>query len=129
MTALRTRLVMTLALAPLALGLAACKQEAAAPGSEVVFSYFDQVFFEPSAVVSETAKALSAEVASVGEPFVSGFHPATLEEDLRPLGLRLLEDCSDADLVRRYDPANRNGFVAGERSRIAHVRVEAVPIR
>lgn len=34
MTALRTRLVMTLALAPLALGLAACKQEAAAPGSE-----------------------------------------------------------------------------------------------
>ncbi len=103
--------------------------ETAAPGSEVVFSYFDQVFFEPSAVVSETAKALSAEVASVGEPFVSGFHPATLEEDLRPLGLRLLEDCSDADLVRRYDPANRNGFVAGERSRIAHVRVEAVPIR
>jgi methyltransferase (TIGR00027 family) len=99
----------------------------AAPGSEIVFTYFDQVFFDQPGAASAAAMALRAEVASVGEPFVSGFHPATLAADLQPLGLRLLEDISDAGLARRYDPDNRNGFVATERSRIAHVRVEGLP--
>ena len=58
---------------------------------------------------------------------MSGLYPATLKEEMHSLGLRLLEDTSDAGLVRQYDPDNRNGFAAGERSRIAHVRVEGLP--
>jgi methyltransferase (TIGR00027 family) len=100
----------------------------AARGSEVVFSYVDQATFDQPTEVPAAVKALRAEVASVGEPFMSGFHPATLEEEMHSLGLRLLEDISDAGLVRRYDPDNRNGFAAGERSRIAHVRVEGLPV-
>lgn len=100
---------------------------AAAPGSELVFTYFDQIVFEAPADATDAVKALRAEVTAVGEPFVSGFHPATLEGELRPRGYRMLEDATDAQVVRRYDPQGLNGFVAGERSRIAHLRVEAAP--
>lgn len=100
----------------------------AAPGSELVFTYIDQALFEGRAALSEQAdtavRGLMTEVAAVGEPFVSGFDPATLESDLGRLGLRLLGDCSDAALVRRYDPAGANGLGGGELSRTAHVRVE-----
>lgn len=99
----------------------------AAPGSELVFSYFDQIAFDQRTAISEAGKALRTEVAAVGEPFVSGFDPATLEDELRPLGYRLLADTSDTGLAQRYDPGNANGFVTTERSRIAHVRVERAP--
>ena len=99
----------------------------AAPGSELVFSYFDQIIFDQRTVVSEAGKAIRSEVAAVGEPFVSGFDPGTLGDELRPLGYRLLADTSDTGLAQRYDPGNANGFVTTERSRIAHVRVEGAP--
>lgn len=103
----------------------------AAPGSELVFTYLDQALFEARAALSQEGKdamqGLSTEVAAVGEAFVSGFDPATLETDLRGVGMRLLEHCSDADLVHRYDPAGANGLRATTYSLIAHVRVEGRP--
>jgi methyltransferase (TIGR00027 family) len=103
----------------------------AAPGSELVFTYVDQAVFEARAVLTEQAshavQGLSTEVAAVGEPFVSGFDPANLEADLRRLGMRLLEDCSDADLLRRYDPEGLDGLSGNEVSRIAHARIEGPP--
>ncbi len=95
----------------------------AAPGSELVFTYFDQALFDLQAW-TDAGKTLRRQVASVGEPFVSGFDPAELAGDLEALGLRLLEDCPDAELMRRYDPAGVNGIAPSTMGRIAHVRVE-----
>lgn len=95
-----------------------------APGSELVFSYFDQVVFEQPDAVTDAVKTLRKQVAAAGEPFVSGFHPASLAAELRALGLQLLSDRSDADLVRQHDPGNLDGLIGTERSRVAHVRVD-----
>lgn len=96
----------------------------AAGGSELVFSYFDAAVFEaPDAELPDGMRVLRDSVAAAGEPFVSGFRPATLEQELMPLGFALLEDVSDADLARRYDPDDLNRFAVGGISRIAHVRV------
>ena len=99
----------------------------AAPDSEVVFSYIDQSYFEGH---NEDATAQTAElramVTSVGEPFVSGFHHGSLTADLAPIGYGLIEERSDLELLRRYDPEDRNGLVVGhELSRIAHLLVVA----
>lgn len=104
--------------------------ETAAPGSEMVFTYIVRAFFEAAVTdLPESVQMLRSQVASLGEPLVSGFDPATLERDLRALGLRLLDDGSDDDLARRYDPQGRNGFKPQAISRIAHVRVERPPGR
>ena len=50
-------------------------------------------------------------VASVGEPFVSGFDPASLGAELARVGYVVIEECSDVDLLRRYDPTGINGLV------------------
>ncbi|MEZ5503484.1 MAG: class I SAM-dependent methyltransferase [Halioglobus sp.] len=95
-----------------------------AAGSELVFSYTDQHMFEaagaPDAALYEELKQ---SVSSLGEPFVSGFHPAELPRELRTLGLELEEDMSDIQLLQRYDPAGKNGLKAAGRSHIARVRV------
>jgi methyltransferase (TIGR00027 family) len=95
---------------------------ASAPGSELVFSYMDQAMFGdgPDAAAF---RALQQSVSSIGEPFLSGFDPATLDADLKGLGLDLLEDLNDVQLVARLDPQGRNGLRPASRSRIARVRV------
>jgi methyltransferase (TIGR00027 family) len=100
--------------------IAACS----APGSELVFSYIDQKMFEPrdSATAVKFAE-LGQAVKSLGEPFVSGFHPATLGNDIQGLGLDLEEDLSEFQLVARYDPAGVNRLKPTERSHVARVRV------
>jgi methyltransferase (TIGR00027 family) len=101
--------------------------EVAAPGSEVVFTYIDQAFFDRwDEDATSGAAELRALVASVSEPFVSGFDPGSLATDLGPLGYRLLGNPSDLELLRRYDPDGVNGLVvANDVSRIAHLRVVA----
>ncbi|MEY4748915.1 MAG: hypothetical protein RIQ60_1129 [Pseudomonadota bacterium] len=97
---------------------------AAAPGSELGFTYIDQARLDtPAAALSDAERSLHHDVASVGEPFVSGFHPADLPAELAAIGLQLLEDCSDVELLRRYDPEGVNGFVARGTSKVVHVRV------
>jgi methyltransferase (TIGR00027 family) len=93
---------------------------AAGVGSELVFTYVDQAVFESS--VPEVM-ALRQTVASVGEPFLSGFDPNTLARDLQSVGFELLEDLNDAQLVERYDPCGLNNLKPGQHSRIAHARV------
>jgi methyltransferase (TIGR00027 family) len=95
---------------------------ASACGSELVFSYADQAAFGPGPEAA-AFQALQKSVASIGEPFLSGFDPATLDEELRALGLDLIEDLDDVQLVARLDPQGRNGLRPSKRSRIARVRV------
>ena len=96
----------------------------AAPGSELVFSYVDQVAFGAGAMADEF-QALQRSVADAGEPFLSGFDPGTLAGDLQAIGLGLIEDCDDTQLVARYDPQRINALRPSIRSRIARVRAPA----
>ena len=96
-----------------------------APGTELVFSYVDQRIFE-SGSTSATAEhfaRLGREVENYGEPFVSGFDPFTLANDLRDVGLNLEEDLDDRQVLQRFDPSDANGLRSASISRIARVRV------
>jgi len=100
--------------------------QSAKPGSELVFSYVDDKAFHggpaaPSADVSELRRS----VASIGEPFLSGFDPDTLAKDLSCLGLELEEDLDDFQVVQRYDPLGRNGLRPVRVSHVARARVAA----
>ncbi len=93
----------------------------AAPGSDLVFTYVDQARFDaPPQALSEAERKLHREVASAGEPFVSGFHPAGLSAELAALGLRVVEDHTEVELLHRYDPQAINGFVVRDSSRIVY---------
>ena len=95
-----------------------------APGTELVFSYVDQsIFGSRSSATAEHFAQLGREVESYGEPFVSGFNPFTLANDLRDVGLNLEEDLDDRQVIQRFDPSDANGLKSASISRIARVRV------
>ncbi len=66
---------------------------------------------------------IAQSVASIGEPFLSGFHPAQLAQDLHEVGFTLIEDLGDHQLVERYDPRGLNQLRATSFSSIARARV------
>jgi len=97
---------------------------AAAPGSELVFSYTDQSFLaRQKGAASESRRDLQKSVAALGEPFVCGFDPQALAQALAQIGYTVEEDLSDVELVRRYDPQGLNNLQASGVSRVALVRV------
>jgi methyltransferase (TIGR00027 family) len=75
----------------------------AAIGSEVVFTYIDQRVLDagPDDRDVEIARVRSA-VAAAGEPWVSGFDPSRLDQDLVALGFALVEDLGGEALHDRY---------------------------
>jgi methyltransferase (TIGR00027 family) len=95
-----------------------------APGSELVFTYLDEEVFRST---SESALGSFAElqrsVTSMGEPFLSGFDPKALAEELLNVGFILAEDLDDIQVDERYDPTGTNGLRPSTRSRIARARV------
>jgi methyltransferase (TIGR00027 family) len=96
--------------------------ESGAPGSQLIFTYLDEAVFREGRVPA-TFHELQRAVSAVGEPFVSGFAPSSLADDLRAVGFELEEDLEDAELVARYDRTGANGLRAAARSRIARARV------
>ncbi len=95
-----------------------------APGSELVFNYVDQKWFEEGEEsLSERYAELSRDVHALGEPFISGFHPEELAGDLAEVGLELLEDMDEFQMMARYDPDAVNGFKPIDRSHVALARV------
>jgi len=76
-----------------------------ARGSELVFTYVDQVEFVPETPRSfhnENAKV----VAQIGEPWVSGFNPDEIVDDLACVGLELVEDLDGKEMWERYRGAS-----------------------
>jgi methyltransferase (TIGR00027 family) len=93
-----------------------------APGSELVFTYLDQHVFEHDEWPEQTRRVREA-VASVGEPWVSGFDPARLSSELGGVGLELVENLGPEELVARYCAERIDGLMPSVYSYIARARV------
>lgn len=94
-----------------------------AAGSELVFTYIDEaIFSSASGPAPEAFSSIQKSVASVGEPFISGFDPVTLPRNLQKVGLVLEEDLTDPELIAQYDPMDANGLTSAPQSRIARAR-------
>jgi hypothetical protein len=63
------------------------------------------------------------QVAAIGEPWVSGFHPDELAGVLADTGLELLEDLGPAQLDERFCEGRADGLRASRGSHVARARV------
>jgi len=95
----------------------------AAPGSEIVFTYIDQQALEGGR--SATFETMRANRATQGEPWISGFNPATLANELRGLGLVLVEDLGSPELRERYCAGRADGLSPGMSGHVARAQVPA----
>jgi methyltransferase (TIGR00027 family) len=94
-------------------------------GSEVVFTYLDERLFRAQ---SESFRELQARVASMGEPFLSGFNPDSLAASLLDCGLTLLEDLDGDAIAHRYDKDGTHRLGQSAFSHIALARVVDHPL-
>jgi methyltransferase (TIGR00027 family) len=78
-------------------GIAACS----APGSKLVFTYVDQRALD-SDRGSTSVGMLQGAFAAAREPWLSGFDPSLLAEDLAAVGWILAEDLDGLDAKKRY---------------------------
>ena len=93
-------------------------------GSELVFTYAHIKRFDEAAARSPRYQRMREMVKSVGEPFVSGFDPATIGGRTRRLRSAVSSRIIGTDeLVRRYDPEALNGMRADSLGRIARAVV------
>lgn len=92
-------------------------------GSELVFTYVDEAMFRAEHPGNAAFDRLRGSVSSVGEPFRSGFDPATMAPLLRETGLELIENLDRDQAVARYDPAGANDLRSGSAGYMAHARV------
>jgi len=94
-----------------------------APGSEIVFTYIDERVLEGGR--SAKLEKMRTRVATLGEPWLSGFNPATLANELREIGLVLVEDLGSQALSERYCAGRTDGLAPGTTGHIARVQVAA----
>jgi len=92
-------------------------------GSELVFTYVDQVVFGAGYAGTESFSHLKSAVSSAGEAFLSGFDPGEVREQLLSVGLQLLEDLNGDQMVERYDQSGVNGLHSNAAAHIAHALV------
>jgi methyltransferase (TIGR00027 family) len=92
-----------------------------AAGTEIVFTYIDQQVLEAGR--SKALEKMRATRAALGEPWLSGFNPATLASELEVLGLRLIEDLGSLELQQRYCAGRTDGLSPGTSGHVAHARV------
>ncbi|HEY3793193.1 MAG TPA: class I SAM-dependent methyltransferase [Bradyrhizobium sp.] len=94
-----------------------------APGSEVVFSYVDQIEFAEGGRRAPDHPNAQA-VAQLGEPYVSGFDPMEIASDLKQAGLDLVEDLNGHQMAERY---GRMGTKALRPSANMHIALARCP--
>jgi len=92
----------------------------AAPGSELMFTYFNDAIFRSA---PDSFRQWNESNRAAGEPFLSGFVPDLLREDLRQAGWELLQDLSEPQLFEGFAPKMSNPMTPLEYSRIAHARI------
>jgi methyltransferase (TIGR00027 family) len=96
----------------------------AAAGSEIVFTYIDQRALEGRR--SAMLEKMRVSRAAQGEPWLSGFNPATLANELKALGLLLVEDLGGLELRERYCAGRKDGLLPGTSGHVARLRVTAL---
>ena len=92
-------------------------------GSLLAFTYIESAILQSQ---STAIQELQARVASMGEPFLSGFEPALLAGDLRSCGLELMEDLTGPAIIDRYRRAGTRGFERHSSSHVALARCASV---
>jgi methyltransferase (TIGR00027 family) len=97
-------------------------RECGAAGSELVFTYIDRAAWSAKTDSGHFGR-MREQLAALGEPFLCGFDPATLGNELALIGFELVEDLADRELVQRYDPRGVHGFATTGASRIARALV------
>jgi methyltransferase (TIGR00027 family) len=94
-----------------------------APRSELVFTYVDQIeFFTGGSRSPGDANAKA--VAMMGEPYVSGFDPKEIANDLMHVGLELIEDLDGQKMSERYRRTGANALHPPVSLHIALARVQ-----
>ena len=93
-------------------------------GSELVFSYLDQRLLDAD-VAPERLQRARAQVASLGEPWVSGFDPGELGSVVRGAGLEIVENLGPEELAARYCARRDDGLSPSHGAHLAHARVVA----
>ena len=73
----------------------------ALPGSQIVFDYLHPDAYDPEKAGTRMQQ-MQWMAAQLGEPMKSGFDPLTLDADLEPLGLHLVENLDPAAIQARY---------------------------
>jgi methyltransferase (TIGR00027 family) len=106
------------------LGTLAAFASCAPSGSEIVFSYLDERLLESGNADAPMQKA-RAQVASLGEPWVSGFDPARLPQQLDGTGLEIVENLGPDELGARYCVDRSDGLHPSPGSHVARARVLA----
>jgi methyltransferase (TIGR00027 family) len=95
-----------------------------APRSELVFTYVDQIeFFQGGSRSPGDANAKA--VAMMGEPYVSGFDPKEIANDLMHVGLELIEDLDGQKMSERYRRTGANALQPPVSLHIALARVQS----
>lgn len=97
-----------------------------APASELVFTYVDQRAFDDRS--AEFARLRAGRAVSE-EPWVSGFDPATLADELAALGLALVEDLGSPALRERFCTGRADGLSPGRAGHVARAEVVGDPGR
>jgi methyltransferase (TIGR00027 family) len=93
----------------------------AAPRSEAVFTYVDERVLQTAGSI--VVEKMRASRATEGEPWVSGFDPTTLPDELRAIGLELVEDLGGDQLAARYCAGRTDRLRPAARGHVARVRV------
>ena len=89
------------------------------PGSELVFTYMDAARLRSP---SPAFEAMQKRVTAKGEPFLSGFDPHSLAEELSHRGLTLIEDLSGREVLARYGKSGDASLSRPSSSHIALAR-------
>ena len=97
---------------------------AGAPGSELVFTYVDQVEFDSGGSRSP-GDANAKAVAMMGEPYLSGFDPKEIANDLIHVGLELIEDLDGRKMSERYGRTGAKALKPSLSLHIARARVHS----
>ena len=92
----------------------------AGAGSEIAFTYVDQRALDAGAPQLDARRT---QRAAQGEPWLSGFDPTTLADDLRRCGLALVEDLDGDALTARYCGGRSDGLAAARVGHVARARV------
>lgn len=93
----------------------------AAPGSELVFTYIDAKAFDP-AHMTPTMERLRAGAAALGEPWISGFDPKRLPEELQAVGWQIVEDVRNEMLLTRYERIPSDHLHTGRNGHLLRAR-------